>query len=141
MKNAPDQTAIESARTAQLSPTLPRPATRRAEILEALRGGAHLTHGDALRRGWGWRLAADVFALKEEHGWPIVTTMIDQGEGRNPIARYHLPADSVKRACATCIAFDGNPGHPAEPNFCFDFLCSVDPFGHCENWGKKGGSQ
>lgn len=75
-------------------PTLPDPSSRRAAILEALRRGDHLTHADALTRGWGWRLAADVFALKEEHGWWIVAVMIEQGEGRKPIARYHLPADA-----------------------------------------------
>lgn len=73
-------------------PTQPDPASRRAAILEAFRRGESLTHADALARGWGWRLAADVFALKEEHGWPIQAAMIPQGEGRNPIAIYWLPA-------------------------------------------------
>jgi hypothetical protein len=73
-------------------PTLPDPTSRRAAILEALRRGDRLTHADALRRGWGWRLAADVFALKEEHGWPIQAAMIPQGDGSNPIARYWLPS-------------------------------------------------
>lgn len=93
MKNAPDlfdqaESALEQA---QLSPSMPRPATRRAAVLEALRRGERLTQVDGLRRGWGWRLAADVEALRHEHGWPIVTDLIDQGEGRNPIARYRLP--------------------------------------------------
>lgn len=73
-------------------PTLPDPTSRRAAILEALRRGDRLTHADALARGWGWRLAADVFALSHDHGWPIQAAMIQQGEGRNPIARYWLPA-------------------------------------------------
>ncbi len=95
MKNAPDllEQAESAHEQAQFSPSMPKPATRRAAILEALRRGERLTHADALARGWGWRLAADVFALKEEHGWPIQATMIQQGEGHKPIARYHLPAD------------------------------------------------
>jgi hypothetical protein len=71
--------------------TLPKPDTRRAAILEALRNGDRLTHADALNRRWGWRLAADVHVLRC-YGWPIETTLIDQGEGRSPIARYSLPA-------------------------------------------------
>lgn len=74
-------------------PTLPEPASRRAAILEALRRGERLTHADALARGWGWRLAADVFALAHVHGWPIVAVMIPN-PGGNPIAEYHLPADA-----------------------------------------------
>lgn len=71
------------------APTMPMPATRRAAILEALRRGERLTHADALARGWGWRLAADVFKLRE-YGWPIHADMIDQGRGHNPIARYRM---------------------------------------------------
>jgi hypothetical protein len=71
-------------------PSLPDPTSRRAAILEALRHGDCLTQANALARGWGWRLAADIFALKEEHGWPIQAAMIPQGEGRNPIALYWL---------------------------------------------------
>lgn len=70
---------------------MPIPATRRAAILEAFRQGERLTHADALKRGWGWRLAADVFVLRE-YGWPIVSDLINQGQGRNPIARYWMPA-------------------------------------------------
>jgi hypothetical protein len=70
--------------------TMPRPATRRAAILAALRQGERLTQADGLRRGWGWRLAADIFSLRE-YGWPIVSDLVRQGHGQ-PIARYHLPA-------------------------------------------------
>lgn len=77
-----------------MTATMPRPETRRASILEALRRGERLTHADALRRGWGWRLAADIEALRHDHGWNIHTDMIDQGEGRSQIARYSLPAKS-----------------------------------------------
>lgn len=77
-------------------PTLPDPASRRAAVLEAFRRGERLTHADALRRGWGWRLAADVFALSHEHGWPIVAAMIPN-PGGNPIAEYWLPADARQR--------------------------------------------
>ena len=75
------------------APTLPDPTSRRAAILGALRRGDRLTHADALARGWGWRLAADVFALAHDHGWPIAATMIPNSGG-NPIAEYHLPADA-----------------------------------------------
>ena len=68
-------------------PTLPDPASRRAAILAALRHGDRLTHVDALARGWGWRLAADVFALANEHGWPIASRLIANPDG-NPIAEY-----------------------------------------------------
>jgi hypothetical protein len=71
--------------------TMPKPETRRAAILEALRRGERLTHADALARGWGWRLAADIFALKELHGWSIQADMIHQAGG-NAIALYWLPA-------------------------------------------------
>lgn len=74
------------------APTLPEPTSRRAAVLAALRRGDRLTHADALARGWGWRLAADVFALSHDHGWPIQAAMIPQGEGRNPIAIYSLAA-------------------------------------------------
>lgn len=74
------------------APTMPEPNSRRAAILEALRRGEKLTHADALARAWGWRLAADVFALSHDHGWPIQADMIPQGEGRNPIAIYWLDA-------------------------------------------------
>lgn len=74
-------------------PTLPGPESRRAAVLEALRRGERLTQADALARGWGWRLAADVFALKEIHGWAIVATMIPN-PGGNDIAEYWLPADA-----------------------------------------------
>lgn len=73
------------------APTLPDPTSRRAAILEALRRGDRLTHADALARGWGWRLAADVFALSHEHGWPIAAHLI-ANPGGNPIAEYWLPA-------------------------------------------------
>jgi hypothetical protein len=82
-----------NAMPAAPAPTQPDPASRRAAILEAFQRGDRLTHADALARGWGWRLAADVFALKEEHGWPIVSTMIPN-PGGNDIAEYHLPADA-----------------------------------------------
>lgn len=75
------------------APTLPDPTSRRAAVLEALRRGERLTHADALARGWGWRLAADVFALSREHGWPIAAVMIPN-PGGNPIAEYWLPADA-----------------------------------------------
>ena len=75
------------------APTLPDPTSRRAAILVALRRGDRLTHADALARGWGWRLAADVFALKEDHGWPIKAVMIPN-PGGNSIAEYWLPADA-----------------------------------------------
>ncbi len=75
---------------------MPDPATRRAAVLEALRSGERLTHADALAKGWGWRLAADVFALRTRYGWPIHADLIDQGKGRNPIARYSLPAGGAK---------------------------------------------
>ncbi len=74
--------------------TIPKPETRRAAVLEALKRGDRLTHADALRRGWGWRLAADIFALKDVHGWDIRADLIDQGKGCSPIARYHLPTKS-----------------------------------------------
>lgn len=94
MKNAQLPLIAEpSAAQAQFSPTLPHHATRRAAILEALRRGERLTQGDTLQRGQGWRLAADIFALKHNHGWPIESLMIGQGEGRNPIALYWLPAE------------------------------------------------
>ena len=34
-------------------PTSPQDGTHRAAILAALRAGEHLTHIEALRRGWG----------------------------------------------------------------------------------------
>ena len=74
-------------------PTMPYPVSRRAAVLEALRRGDRLTHADALARGWGWRLAADVFALSHAHGWPIVAVLIPN-PGGNDIAQYHLPADA-----------------------------------------------
>lgn len=74
-------------------PTLPDPTSRRAAILEALRCGERLTHRDALARGWGWRLAADVFALAHDHGWPIAAHLIPN-PGGNQIAEYWLPADT-----------------------------------------------
>lgn len=80
----------------EFSPSMPKPSSRRAAILEAFRRGECLTHADALRRGWGWRLAADVHALKELHGWPILSEPIHQ-DGGNPIARYWIPAEKVAR--------------------------------------------
>jgi hypothetical protein len=77
-------------------PKMPRPGTRRADVLAALRRGERLTSADAIRRGWGWRFAADVLALRE-HGWPIVTEMMRQ-EGGTSIARYRLPAENVQDA-------------------------------------------
>jgi hypothetical protein len=76
---------------AEHTPRLPLPATRRAEILEALRRGERLTTADALRRGWGWRLAADIHRLRR-YGWPVMSVLIGQGQGRNPIARYWMGA-------------------------------------------------
>jgi hypothetical protein len=76
----------------KLSATLPDPSSRRAAILEALRHGERFTHADAIRRGWGCRLAADVFALKEEHGWPIESMLI-HNDGGKPIAEYWLSAE------------------------------------------------
>jgi hypothetical protein len=73
-----------------MNASMPRPETRRAAVLEALRRGERLTHIDALNRRWGWRLAADVHALRVK-GWPIVTDQLMQAKG-NPIARYRLPA-------------------------------------------------
>jgi hypothetical protein len=77
-----------------MTATMPRPETRRAAVLEALKRGEKLTHIDALRRGWGWRLAADIFALRLK-GWAIVTDQLMRAKG-SPIARYRLPAGSVK---------------------------------------------
>jgi len=77
-------------------PTLPKPESRRAAVLEALRRGERLTHIDALRRGWGWRLAADVFALSHDHGWPIKAAMVSQSGG-NEIALYWMPAGEVSQ--------------------------------------------
>lgn len=71
-------------------PTMPRPGTRRAAVLGELLAGQTLTQAQTLRRGWGWRLAADIFALREK-GWQIVSEEIRQTAG-NPIARYWLPA-------------------------------------------------
>jgi hypothetical protein len=68
---------------------LPEANTRRAAILEAFQRGERLTTADALRRGWGWRLAADVHALRE-YGWDIRSILLDQGEGSQPIARYSM---------------------------------------------------
>ena len=70
--------------------SMPKPETRRAAILEALRRGERLTQIDTLRRGMGWRLAADIFALRVK-GWPILTDHLMQRKG-HPIARYWLPA-------------------------------------------------
>lgn len=75
------------------TPTLPDPTSRRAAVLAAFRRGERLTHADALTRGWGWRLAADVFALSHDHGWPIAAHLI-ANPGGNPIAEYWLPADA-----------------------------------------------
>lgn len=83
--------------TRDSAPQMPKPATRRAAVLEALRRGERLTTADALRRGWGWRLAADVFKLRE-FGWDVQSVLIDQGQGRNPIARYWLPAEKARAA-------------------------------------------
>lgn len=74
-----------------ITPAMPRPSTRLALVLAALRNGQTLTQAETLRRGWGWRLAADVFALREK-GWQIVSEEIHQAQG-NPIARYWLPAN------------------------------------------------
>jgi hypothetical protein len=74
-----------------IAQSLPKPATRLAAVLEALRRGERLTHIDALRRGWGWRLAADVFALKAFHGWNIQAAMIPQ-DGGDKIALYWMDA-------------------------------------------------
>ena len=77
-------------------PTMPKPESRRAAVLEALRRGERLTHIDALQRGWGWRLAADVFALSHDHGWPIKAAMVSQSGG-NEIALYWMPAGEVSQ--------------------------------------------
>jgi hypothetical protein len=74
-------------------PTKPKPGTRMAGILEALKRGEKLTQIDALNRGYGWRLAAHIFALKEYHGWSIEKTDIYRQKG-NPIAQYSMPAGS-----------------------------------------------
>lgn len=96
MKNAPDLKQAESAlEQRDFTPAMPKPGTRRADVLEALRRGERLTQSDALVRGMGWRLAADVFVLRER-GWPIESVMIDQGKGRNAIARYSLSAEVAK---------------------------------------------
>lgn len=87
-KNAPTNKADESA-THTANCNLPEPNTRRAHILEALQRGDTLTHVDGLNRGWGWRLAADIHALREM-GWPIETLEVHQAAGGNPIARYRL---------------------------------------------------
>ena len=73
-----------------MNASMPRPETRRAAILELLRSGERLTQMETLRRGLGWRLAADIEALKHDYGWNIHTDMIDQGKGRKQIARYRL---------------------------------------------------
>lgn len=69
--------------------TAPDPTTRRSAVLAALQRGARLTHADALRLGWGWRLAADIHALRER-GWAIQTTLEQKTQGRRPVARYWL---------------------------------------------------
>jgi hypothetical protein len=79
-----------------IPPAMPRPRTRQAQVLAALLRGERPTHAIAVHRGWGWRLAADVFALRKK-GWQIVTEEIQQAKG-NPIARYWLPAN--KRGAA-----------------------------------------
>lgn len=91
-KNATHDLFPDERPTANI-PTLPDPESRRAEVLESLRRGDHLTQADALARGWGWRLAADVFALKDIHGWAIAATMIPN-PGGNDIAEYWLPPDA-----------------------------------------------
>lgn len=73
-------------------PEMPRPETRLAAVLEGLQRGERFTTADAIRRGFGWRLAADIHQLRCK-GWHIVTDLIPQRRG-NPIARYWMPADS-----------------------------------------------
>lgn len=78
----------------EFSPTLPDPSSRRAAILAALRRGERLNHADAIQRGWGWRLAADIFALKDGHGWKVESVLIHRDRG-NAIAEYWLPVDAT----------------------------------------------
>ena len=90
-ENAPAMTEAQN-KTHDDSITMPRPHTRRAAVGAALQEGQKLTQADALRKGWGWRLAADICDLRHRHGWPIVTEEIQQENGGHPIARYWLPA-------------------------------------------------
>lgn len=76
------------------SPTRPNRATKAARVLDALLAGQEITHGDFIRNGNGWRLAAYVHELKEEFGWPIdkleIAAPIPNCAHRK-IARYFLP--------------------------------------------------
>lgn len=89
-KKAPHNDEAQKFHTVD-SITMPRPNTRRAAVLSALMQGQTLTQAQTLGMGWGWRLAADVFALREM-GWKIVSEEIQQAQG-NPVARYWLPAN------------------------------------------------
>lgn len=71
--------------------TKPRAGTHRADILAALRRGEKMTQIDAINRGYGWRLAAHIHALKEDHGQSIEKTNIYRQKG-NPIAQYWMAA-------------------------------------------------
>lgn len=89
-KKAPHNDEAQENHTPNFN-IMPRPNTRRAAVLSALMEGRTLTQAQTLGMGWGWRLAADVFALREK-GWQIVSEEIQQAQG-NPIARYWLPAN------------------------------------------------
>lgn len=115
---------------------MPKPATRRAAILEALRKGERMTHIDALNRGWGWRLAADIFALRVLHGWRIESAMIQQQSG-NEIAVYWLPAIEATNAGRCCYQCEASE-YEAELKglFCYDMLIPVEPLDRCDNWHR-----
>lgn len=96
-QNGPHKDGPQNIHTADsnIPPAMPRPNTRRAAVGAALMEGRTLTQAQTLGKGWGWRLAADIFALREM-GWPILTEQIQQAKG-NPIARYWLPAEKWGR--------------------------------------------
>lgn len=62
-------------------------STQRARIKAALLDREPVDPVEAVRRGWGLRLAALIHRIRRLDGWPIVT---EQGH-RNGLARYRLP--------------------------------------------------
>lgn len=96
----PEQLALFAAEDAPyIRPATPNPGTKAHFLLTYLLTGASLTQIEWLAMGFGWRLAAEVQALKDL-GWCVESVMVRRVTCENKIAQYWLNGEQLRQHLA-----------------------------------------